>query len=225
MVLLPMPLFWWYTVLAHLFCKLCRLKIGLQFSILLWKYFHIFFQEKRSAATLQNHVDCIWTHPPNLLFNQFWGFFSGGEVGVKRMKSDSDHSLPSTTNVKNEWSYSSPPPLCLHALCVEWPGSHMMDIHILYGGVGRRTLLKSVKKIQVWLKPNKNIWHSTWRPEYIYNYFSLNSPWDEKVSNKWCGENHNTLFTTNTFFSESRAAYKILSKIQHSQKVHRYVAG
>lgn len=76
-----MPLFWWYAVLAHSFCKLCRLKIGLQFSILLWKYFHIFFHEKRSAVILQNHADCTW-NPPNLLFNQYWGFFLRGG-GVK----------------------------------------------------------------------------------------------------------------------------------------------
>jgi len=128
MGLLPMPLFWCYAVLAHLFCKLCRLKIGY------------------------------------------------------------------------EWSYTSPPSLRLHALCVEWLGSHMTDIHILYGG---GTLLKSVKKFQVWLKSNKNIWHGTWRPEYIYNYFSLNSPWDEKVSNERCGENHNTLFMSKTFFQKA----------------------
>lgn len=157
------------------------------------------------------------THPTSYSMS-IGVFFWGG--GVKKwMKSDNDHSLSSTTNVKNEWSYTSPPPLRLHALCVEWLCSHMTDIHILYGGEGeRRTLLKSVKKIQVWLKSNKNIWHSTWRPEYIYNYFSLNSPWDQEVSNKRCGEYHNTLFMSNTFFSESHAAYRILSKIHTARK-------
>ena len=147
MVLLPMPLFWWYAILAPLFCMCCRLKMGLQYSILLLKYFHIFCQEKRSATILQNHPDGLW-NPPNLLFNQYWGSF----LGVKWMKCHNDLSLLSTANVKNEWSYTPPPLVCLHAVdrdnFMHWMTwlSHEGFSHFMWEG---RTLLKSVKKIQV----------------------------------------------------------------------------
>jgi len=38
-------------------------------------------------------------------------------LGVKRLKHDAAHSLSSSAEVKNAWSYkSAPPPLCLHGV-------------------------------------------------------------------------------------------------------------
>jgi hypothetical protein len=39
---------------------------------------------------------------------------------------------------------------------------------------------KSILKIHVWLKCDKNTGHFTWRPIYIYNNISLNSSLNEK---------------------------------------------
>jgi hypothetical protein len=36
--------------------------------------------------------------------------------GVQRPGREADHSLPSSAKVKNAWSYTSTPPLCLHGL-------------------------------------------------------------------------------------------------------------
>ena len=55
---------------------------------------------------------------------------------------------------------------------IEQLGSHWTDFHeILY----LRVLRKSVEKIQVSLKPNKNYGFFAWRPLYIYDNISLNS--------------------------------------------------
>lgn len=48
--------------------------------------------------------------PPSLLFSVLWGFFSG----VKRPESEADHSPLSSDEVKNEWNYTSIPPLGPH---------------------------------------------------------------------------------------------------------------
>jgi hypothetical protein len=37
-------------------------------------------------------------------------------VGVKRPGREADHSPPSSVEVKNEWSYTSTPPVCLHGM-------------------------------------------------------------------------------------------------------------
>ena len=54
----------------------------------------------------------LWS-PPSLLFNGNWGSFPG----VKQLGCDFDHWPPSSTEIKNEWSYISVPPICLH--CVD----------------------------------------------------------------------------------------------------------
>jgi len=36
--------------------------------------------------------------------------------GVKRPRREADHSFPSSSEVKNAWSYTSTPPRCLHGL-------------------------------------------------------------------------------------------------------------
>jgi hypothetical protein len=52
-------------------------------------------------------------------------------------------------------------------------GSHWTDFYqIWYLNIFR----KSVEKVQVWLKSNKNNGYFTWRPTYIYDNISLISP-------------------------------------------------
>jgi hypothetical protein len=46
-------------------------------------------------------------HPPIK-----WGV--GSSSGVKRSGREVDHSPPSSTDVKNEWGYTSTPPVFLH---------------------------------------------------------------------------------------------------------------
>jgi len=60
-------------------------------------------------SLLQNHL--LWGSP-SLLFNWYRGSFPR----VKRSESKADHSPPSTAVVKNEWSYTSAPPICLQSL-------------------------------------------------------------------------------------------------------------
>jgi hypothetical protein len=51
--------------------------------------------------------------PPNLLSNGYQGLFPWR---VKRPRSEADHSPPSSAEVKNEWSYTSIPPIRLHGV-------------------------------------------------------------------------------------------------------------
>jgi hypothetical protein len=56
--------------------------------------------------------DRFWG-PPSLLSNKNRGF---NPRGVKRSESETDHSPPSSAKVKNEWSYTSTPPIRLHGV-------------------------------------------------------------------------------------------------------------
>ena len=57
-------------------------------------------------------------------------------------------------------------------MCMEQLSSHWVDFHeTWYVGI----LLKSVEKIQVQLKPDKDNGYFTWTPMYIYDNISLNS--------------------------------------------------
>jgi hypothetical protein len=56
---------------------------------------------------------------------------------------------------------------------------------------------KSVEKIQVSLKSDKNKGYFTWRPMYIYDNISLNSSWNEKCFRQICRENQNIHFMSN----------------------------
>jgi hypothetical protein len=66
---------------------------------------------------LQEHVflssskcpNWLWG-PPSLLFNGCEAFFPHGNW----WKCEVDHSLPSSAEVRNEWSYTSTPPIFLH---------------------------------------------------------------------------------------------------------------
>jgi hypothetical protein len=53
--------------------------------------------------------DQLWGLP-SLLFNGYWGSFPG----VKRLENEVNHLLPSSAEVKDEWIYTSTPPICLH---------------------------------------------------------------------------------------------------------------
>jgi hypothetical protein len=53
--------------------------------------------------------DWLWGLP-SLLFNEYWGSL----LGVKWPGCKVNHSPLSSAKVKNEWSYTSPPPICLH---------------------------------------------------------------------------------------------------------------
>jgi hypothetical protein len=55
--------------------------------------------------------DKICRVPSPLLFGHL-GLFSG----VKWLGTEADHLHPSDTKVKNEWSYTSAPPLCVHGV-------------------------------------------------------------------------------------------------------------
>ena len=48
--------------------------------------------------------------PPSLLYNGYRGSFPE----AKRLGLEADHLPPSTAEFKNEWSYTSSPPVCLH---------------------------------------------------------------------------------------------------------------
>jgi hypothetical protein len=50
--------------------------------------------------------------PSSLVFNGYRGSFPG----VKRPQREVDHSSPSSAVVRNEWSYTSAPPICLHGM-------------------------------------------------------------------------------------------------------------
>ena len=57
------------------------------------------------------HQRRLWG-PPNLLLNGY----RGPVLGVKRLERCVDHCFLSIAYVKNEWSYTSTPSLCLHGL-------------------------------------------------------------------------------------------------------------
>jgi hypothetical protein len=75
--------------------------------------------------------------------------------------------------------------------------------------------LKSVEKIQVSLKSDKNNRYFTWRPVYIFDHISLISfSGMRNISDKRCIGNQNTHFVcSNIFFPQkNRAVYEIMWK-------------
>ena len=80
-------------------------------------------------------------------------------------------------------------------------GYHWMDFHeILYL---RISCPKSVEKIQVLLKSDKNNGYSTWRPIYIFDYRSLKSSQSEKGFRQNLLKKKNTHFILSSFFRKS----------------------
>ena len=68
---------------------------------------------------------------PNILFIGYWIYFPG-EQGPRL---EINHSLPSSAEVKNEWSYTSTPPTRLHGLDLDtllfFIRQHFMYVFIL----------------------------------------------------------------------------------------------
>jgi hypothetical protein len=50
------------------------------------------------------------------MFRMGMGVPSGYRVGIKQPGRDVDHSPPSSSEVKNEWSYTSAPPMCFQGV-------------------------------------------------------------------------------------------------------------
>ena len=80
-------------------------------------YFRICVPERYAAPAQQatsvapNRQDQLLA-PPSPLCSGYWGSFTQ----VKQPGRESDHSAPSSAEVKNEWSYTSTPLTCLHGL-------------------------------------------------------------------------------------------------------------
>jgi hypothetical protein len=60
---------------------------------------------------LQNHPDWLW-ESPSLLFSGYHGSFPE----LKWLGYKVDHAFASGAKVKNDWSYTSVPPVCLHGM-------------------------------------------------------------------------------------------------------------
>ena len=66
---------------------------------------------KASVSLLQNHPDRLWGSSSPLC-----NLYRGSFPRVKRSGNKAYHSPPSTAVVKNEWSYTFAPPICLQSL-------------------------------------------------------------------------------------------------------------
>jgi hypothetical protein len=93
---------------------------------------------------------------------------------------------------------------------MEQLGSHWTDFHeIWHFNIFR----KSVEKIQVSLKSNKNNRYFTWRPTYVFDLSRSILLTVRNVSDKICKENKNTQFYGQClFFFENSAVYVIVWK-------------
>jgi hypothetical protein len=63
--------------------------------------------------------DFLLASPSKPALGSTWPLFSvyrGSFPGVKRLGREVQHSLPSSAEVKNEWSCTTTPPMCLHIL-------------------------------------------------------------------------------------------------------------
>ena len=101
--------------------------------------------------------------------------------------------------------------ICPSALRVEQLGSYWTDFHeILY----LRIFLKSVQKIQVSLKSDKNKVHITYRPIYIF-YHTISCSFllrMRNASDKCCRENQNTHFVFSKLYFENLCLYETMWK-------------
>jgi hypothetical protein len=67
----------------------------------------------KKFSSLSPHPDWLWGSP-NLLLDAYQGL----SLGVKWLEHESDHSPPSSAEVKNAWSYTSTPPYVFMAWCL-----------------------------------------------------------------------------------------------------------
>jgi hypothetical protein len=94
------------------------------------------------------------------------------------------------------------------AFSMEQLGSYWTDFcEIWY----LRIFRKYIENIQVWLKSDKNKGYFIWKPTYIYDNTSLNSFYNETVSDKSCRKNQNTRFMFNNFF---RKSYRLWGNVE-----------
>ena len=77
---------------------------------------------RKRSALLHNHPDQCWGLP-NLLFNGYHGSF----LGVKWQKHEDNRSAPSSAQLKNDWSYTSTPLVCLHG--IDWDKLNVQILH------------------------------------------------------------------------------------------------
>ena len=105
---------------------------------------------------------------------------------------------------------------CLSVLLsirMEQLGSQSTDFH---EKSSLRTSRKSVEKVQVSLKPDKNTRYFKQRLMYIYDSNAVKFLRKINVSDRNCRENQNTYFTFNFFF-ENGAVYKIMWKRKYDR--------
>ena len=62
-------------------------------------------------SVVQYHPNWFW-EPPSLLFIRCWGSY----LEVKLPVVEAGHSPPPSAEVKNEWSFDTTPPVCLHGV-------------------------------------------------------------------------------------------------------------
>ena len=62
-------------------------------------------------SVIQFHPNWFW-EPLNLLFIRCWGSY----LEVKLPVDEAGHSPPPSAKFKNEWSYDTTPPVCLHGV-------------------------------------------------------------------------------------------------------------
>ena len=65
---------------------------------------------------LQGQEGFLFTETVQTCFVAFYSIHPVSLSGVKRTGREVDHPLPSSAEVKNEWSYASTPPICLHGV-------------------------------------------------------------------------------------------------------------
>jgi hypothetical protein len=93
---------------------------------------------------------------------------------------------------------------------------HRTDFHEIWY---LRIFRKSVEKIQVLLKSNKNKRYFTWRLIYILSYIAHFFLEWEMFQKKSCRKNQNTYFLlSNFFFSENGAVYERMWKTLWSEQ-------
>ena len=89
------------------------------------------------------HSEWLWG--PSILYNEYQGPF----LGVKQSGHEVIHSPPSNVKVKNEWSYPSPLPTCLHYVSM---GSFIFTINNLISTIPAATVAPAMREQPVYSK-------------------------------------------------------------------------